>query len=182
MLRETQHDVTEAHCRHNGSAFLSGAMMSITIKRPGRCRKHGIGDFVCVSAAPGKKRVFRCEACYRLRSKPRPPLDLEKKARRLKNAYRRAHENRLAKRHKIVDLFGGACVKCGYDKCKAALHFHHKDTSEKSFQISTREMWREESALLEEAKKCELVCANCHYESHFDDGTMGPRTRLIATP
>src|SRR3990172_2447982 len=29
------------------------------------------------------------------------------------------------------------CVRCGYDKCHQALHFHHKDLPTKEFNIAT---------------------------------------------
>ena len=68
---------------------------------------------------------------------------------------------------RLVVLLGGACARCGYDKCIGALHFHHLDPTTKSFTISHtyNTAWRR---LVNEAMKCELLCANCHAEEHED--------------
>jgi hypothetical protein len=34
------------------------------------------------------------------------------------------------------DRLGGKCQICSYSKCQSALHFHHKDASQKKFTIS----------------------------------------------
>jgi len=60
------------------------------------------------------------------------------------------------------------CVICGYKKCAAALDFHHID-NDKLFNVS--QMIREGCSLnkiMEEIKKCELLCANCHRELHWE--------------
>ena len=36
----------------------------------------------------------------------------------------------------LVKYKGGACCKCGYNKCLRALEFHHLDPSKKDFTIS----------------------------------------------
>jgi hypothetical protein len=64
----------------------------------------------------------------------------------------------------LVREAGGKCVICGYDRCEAALQFHHLDPEEKEFAISHGGVTRELEALREEVKKCILVCANCHAE------------------
>lgn len=68
-------------------------------------------------------------------------------------------------RELITSELGGCCSRCGYNKCIAALDFHHKDPSKKSFQIAQRWTMTLEH-LKEEASKCELICANCHREEH----------------
>ena len=52
------------------------------------------------------------------------------------------------------------------------LHFHHVDPSTKSFALSVA-TGKGLSKLREEAKKCVLVCANCHGEIE---------SRLISSP
>lgn len=72
---------------------------------------------------------------------------------------------RILRKEKLVDLFGGKCSKCGYNKCQRALQFHHTDPSQKCFEMSSREInhksWQD---IKKEASKCILVCANCHSE------------------
>jgi hypothetical protein len=67
-------------------------------------------------------------------------------------------------KQRAVDHMGGACKACGYDKCIAALEFHHLDPSEKDFAISGK--IRSWTALEVELKKCVMLCANCHREVH----------------
>lgn len=67
---------------------------------------------------------------------------------------------------KLIELCGGKCVRCGYDKYFGALQFHHRDPSEKDFNLSTREMNTGWDQILKEVSKCDLLCANCHAEVH----------------
>jgi hypothetical protein len=63
----------------------------------------------------------------------------------------------------LVDEAGGRCAICGYDRCVLNLHFHHVDPSSKSFKLSM-ETTKALATYREEAKKCVLLCANCHGE------------------
>lgn len=76
----------------------------------------------------------------------------------------------LRKRRKkqFVDLLGGRCSKCGYDKCLSALEFHHTDEDAKSFGIN-RGMTMTLEKIKEELDKCILLCSNCHAEHHWPD-------------
>jgi len=67
---------------------------------------------------------------------------------------------------RAVEHMGGACVGCGYDTSVYSLVFHHVDPSTKSFTISQRGICRAWAVLVEELKKCILLCANCHGEVH----------------
>lgn len=56
---------------------------------------------------------------------------------------------------------------CGYDKNISALEFHHTNPEEKSFQLDSRHLSNTSMGkILEESKKCILVCSNCHKEIH----------------
>jgi transposase-like protein len=59
---------------------------------------------------------------------------------------------------------GGHCVICGYDRCVAALHFHHLDPEDKSFALAVTGVTRSLAAARAEASKCIVLCANCHAE------------------
>lgn len=78
----------------------------------------------------------------------------------------------------LIELFGGQCAKCGYDSCPAALEFHHPDgTKEASIsQLMYRTSFEK---TVKEAKKCKLLCANCHREKHYEDRgpLLGKRRR-----
>lgn len=64
----------------------------------------------------------------------------------------------------LVNEAGGRCLLCGYDKCQGALHFHHVDPSTKSFGLAKGGITRAIDEVRREAKKCILVCSNCHAE------------------
>lgn len=66
----------------------------------------------------------------------------------------------------LVSIKGGGCKLCGYNKCPAALEFHHLDPAEKEFQINKRWSMSDEK-LLKELDKCVLLCSNCHREVHW---------------
>jgi hypothetical protein len=64
----------------------------------------------------------------------------------------------------LVEYKGGKCCICGYNKCAAALDFHH--IKKKSFAIGTRG-GLSLNKLKKEADKTILVCKNCHAEIHI---------------
>lgn len=62
----------------------------------------------------------------------------------------------------LVREAGGRCSLCGYDRYVGALAFHHLDRSEKRFGISR--LGSSLGRARAEARKCVLLCANCHSE------------------
>jgi hypothetical protein len=64
----------------------------------------------------------------------------------------------------LVQEAGGGCAICGYNRHPAALHFHHRDPSKKSFGLSRSGITRAIDKLRAEAEKCVLLCSNCHAE------------------
>ena len=60
--------------------------------------------------------------------------------------------------------YGGKCQRCGYDTYLGALDFHHINPNEKDFTIGNRDYKLIDC--INEAKKCVLICANCHREIH----------------
>ncbi len=62
----------------------------------------------------------------------------------------------------LVQEAGGACVRCGFDEHVCALQFHHLDPAAKDFEIGGRGLTRAIERLRAEARKCVLLCANCH--------------------
>lgn len=64
----------------------------------------------------------------------------------------------------LVEEAGGACLICGYDRCIAALQFHHRDRRKKRFALSRKGATRSLEAVRAEARKCDLLCSNCHVE------------------
>lgn len=105
----------------------------------------------------------------------------------LKNFYFKKSENRydswckecvyslqkqrwLDRKKKAVELMGGKCCKCGYDKNCAALDFHHLDPTKKVHDWKTLRLrsWKQ---IVDELKKCIMLCKNCHAELHWPESS-----------
>lgn len=84
-------------------------------------------------------------------------------AKRKRSAYQSKYRKDKIKRLKMY--FGGKCAICGYAKCLDALDFHHLNPEEKLFSLRSFR-GRAYATQLAEAKKCTLICANCHRELH----------------
>ncbi len=83
--------------------------------------------------------------------------------------YRRKCIDRLLALKKVnkiqaLEYKGGKCLRCGYNKCPAALVFHHKDPMKKEFRIGgVPHTW---VRLKKELDKTVLLCCLCHTELH----------------
>jgi hypothetical protein len=101
------------------------------------CNKHGKTEFVLEG-----RNYHRCKKC---RSE-------------------HVSKRRRTVKEKLVKDFGDKCIICDYSKCIGALEFHHLIPNNKKFGIAHKGLSKGYKILLEEAKKCILVCSNCHQE------------------
>lgn len=80
---------------------------------------------------------------------------------------------RNEKKDKLLKLHGSTCASCGlsYDGTNAPVFdFHHAVEAEKEFQLSAVSCQNKAfNKLVEESKKCVLLCANCHRLHHHTD-------------
>lgn len=77
-------------------------------------------------------------------------------------------KRRLANKARAVAMCGGKCRECGYDRCLAALDFHHYDPSTKTYTVKDLGHHRWEK-IEEEVRKCVLICCRCHRELHWKE-------------
>lgn len=107
---------------------------------------------------PGNKKQFitNCEICNKESSKRVCSYCVEKRT-------------NIALKEILVEKAGGKCNKCGYDKCIAALDFHHRNPEEKEINVASSAN-ANIAQKLEEIKKCDLLCARCHRELHWEKG------------
>ena len=70
-------------------------------------------------------------------------------------------------RRMAIELAGGRCQICGYQRCIEALEFHHLGDKGKDFSISDKGHSRSWSRVKKEIARCALLCANCHREVHI---------------
>ncbi|TMK99718.1 MAG: hypothetical protein E6G34_04115 [Actinobacteria bacterium] len=64
----------------------------------------------------------------------------------------------------LVQEAGGRCCICGYDRNMRALHFHHLEPELKRHSINAKGVAVALEKLRAEARKCVLLCSNCHAE------------------
>lgn len=131
------------------------------------------------------------DACTKAFGKPRSKLTAEEevlrqRAARLASYYRQYEKNKARQREgkrdakqRIIAALGweSKCMQCGYDRYVGALEFHHLDRDAKEFTLAGRTV----EAALDEARKCRLLCSNCHKEAHaksFSGGFGPPRRDL----
>lgn len=67
---------------------------------------------------------------------------------------------------RCIEYKGGKCQKCGYNKYIGALEFHHRNPEEKDFTIARQHLHKFNDKTKDELDKCDLLCANCHRETH----------------
>ena len=106
------------------------------------CEKHGDTEFALYSS--GNKKHWKCLKCQTEATQKR-----RDKVKVLAVAYK-----------------GGKCQCCGYNTFIGALEFHHINSDEKDFGISSKGYTRSWETVKKELDKCVLVCSNCHKEIH----------------
>lgn len=100
-----------------------------------------------------KKCILICERCHRKISGKKT----------LKKSIR--HKLLLLDFKKVY-----SCKKCNYNECLKALDFHHlkRKDIDLSNQIAQKWTLRLTKEIKKELNKCEVLCANCHRDEHFD--------------
>jgi len=80
----------------------------------------------------------------------------------------------LKRKTHLINLRGGACELCGYNKNLSALEFHHIDRETKESQLDSRTLSNSNMEwIMSEFEKCMVLCANCHREIHSPDLMIG---------
>lgn len=84
--------------------------------------------------------------------------------------YQRNKNTRQAKREWLISLKENKpCSVCNKIYHHAAMDWHHKDPTEKEFNIGIavqRGLGKER--IIKEIEKCELVCSNCHRALEYE--------------
>ncbi|MGI8633598.1 MAG: helix-turn-helix domain-containing protein [Solirubrobacterales bacterium] len=89
-------------------------------------------------------------------------------------------EGVTARRRRVKEILvaegGGQCRLCGYRRFVGALQFHHLDPASKEFAISLEGVTLSLDRVRAEARKCVLLCANCHAEVEAGVAVVGRET------
>lgn len=132
--------------RAMGRTKLAAAALEAGERRfVAECRRHGRTRFLIFK--DGRSRCSRCSA-------------------------EAVSKRRQAVRETLVAEAGGCCVLCGYARYVGALQFHHRDRRTKEFGLSDRGITRSLEKARAEARKCVLLCANCHAEVEAGVATL----------
>jgi len=77
--------------------------------------------------------------------------------------------NRWVKRIEVINELGGKCTVCGETNIHL-LEFHHVNKNDKDTKMGTHgiRFSLSLSNIKKEAKKCILLCGNCHIEEHYN--------------
>lgn len=94
--------------------------------------------------------------------------------------YRKNHyENNKSKyikkaikyRNEVIQWFIGIKSKLHCENCKEKRHwvldFHHRDRKKKEYTIGSIVAKGSKKKLLQEIKKCIVLCSNCHRDLHY---------------
>jgi hypothetical protein len=106
-----------------------------------KCRISKNVDEFYFSSAKKTTRFTYCKSCF--------------------NSY--CVERWRAKKLKFVELMGGRCEDCGFSGHQNVFDFHHlygKDYDWTKLRLKSNDK------ILDELKKCVLLCANCHRVRH----------------
>ena len=131
------------NAQRRAAVKAAGASSDPPLRLTLACRAHGEADFVREGSG-----YYRCVQC------------------RSESVMR--HRRQL--KALLVREAGGECVLCGYSRHPRALEFHHLRPDEKDFALSRSGITFSLDALRGEAKKCVLLCSNCHAE--VEDGVV----------
>ena len=104
-------------------------------------------------------------------------MDIDVEKYKKDKAYFHFNSSRRKLKEKLVEYKGGKCEICGYDKCIAALDFHHLDPNEKEYAICNGD-YKSFEKVKKEVDKCILVCANCHREIHYKENLEKEKERI----
>jgi hypothetical protein len=122
------------------------------------CKKQfPVENFAFKNKALGK-RTSMCNDCRKERKKISYYKHHETNLSRIKQ-YKKDNKEWFFKLKSTL-----SCCVCG-ESDSSCLDFHHIDSNEKDFDISTK-IESSKNKIMEEINKCACLCANCHRKYH----------------
>ena len=124
------------------------------------CRKCNLIQEHSVDKKRNKPHTW-CKACQREYSRKHYRANKKDHLERRKlNRY----GERKQKLERLRSLKSRPCMDCSIEYPYYVMQFDHRDPSLKSFTISDNIDQKSLEQLVNEARKCDVVCANCHAE------------------
>lgn len=90
-----------------------------------------------------------------------------------KKLFKQYKNDKHSERRKFLNDYkmNKGCELCGYNKHPQALAFDHLDPKTKHEKYSSKQLTRwGMNTLLEELKKCRILCHNCHAIHTYENG------------
>jgi hypothetical protein len=149
------HGLLAPPSRHRGryGGLTIGAAVGDTAERV--CPIHGLTRYILYGTTTKRWRCIKCDRSHTV-------------------------QGRKLRRNQIVTECGGKCQRCGYDHCFNALQFHHRDPAAKTIALSMTAFSKPLEILRAEARKCDLLCGNCHAELEGKIAAAKTRERTLA--
>src|SRR5687768_12621781 len=116
-----------------------------------------------------------CANCHRVRTLRSAPRQRREPGLARTRATERWHSRRQAQADVLVRLRARPCADCGRTFDPFVMEFDHRDAAMKTAAVSRMLGHAGLARILDEAVKCDIVCANCHRERTF-------RRRTVAAP
>lgn len=119
-----------------------------------------------------KPRIFKYKKCTNCnnqtnRLKYCNKCSENKEIQRAKNRYIDKKKGIHIMKKILIHMSGGCCKKCGYNKSKSSLVFHHINNKDKLFTLDISTIMKKDiNSIILEHSKCELLCHNCHSILH----------------
>lgn len=136
---------------------------------------------LCIHCGWGEDTKFHREQCPGPPAALRPRLTLRPPVRTARGAAVAAGwvEKKSERRQGLIALK----VRAGCKECRerhpACLEFHHRDSAQKAFTLSSpvalSKPW---DVLLTEMAKCDVLCANCHRKRRWASRTRQSKRKL----
>jgi hypothetical protein len=126
----------------------------------------------CEKELTGNKKMYCSNACKQKQH--------YHKVKEQPNTYHAQTIRAYSRKLELIKNAGGCCIICGYNKNMSALEFHHRDPNGKDGGLDSRLLAnRSIEYIIKEVEKCDLLCANCHRETHNPELDMTKLFGLI---
>jgi hypothetical protein len=129
------------------------------MKKCSYCKQlKSLDDFGCLKSSKDGKQ-YRCKQCFSNRMRDIYKNDPKRKKLQVKLIERRIQDELNAMKR------NAGCKYCKENE-PICLDFHHENASLKEENVSHWVHRKSRSKAIEEAKKCIVVCSNCHRKLH----------------
>jgi len=76
-------------------------------------------------------------------------------------------QRKKKRRNLLIEMSGGKCVRCASTEI---LNFDHKEPKDRSFRLNGKDLDGSWNKILDEWKKCQLLCRKCHLLKTKENG------------